>query len=159
MQAATRSLLRAQCSPRIPRHLIARQRPTRDQSRTLFSFLRSKKTEAPKRQPILSQDDLFHAFSKSPFPALKQRGEAIKKIAPCPVCVSSDAQELPTQTTVKKVTFECPDCGWPTHCSEEHWHADEEHQRYCGRLREVNEDEHDLRSGRKMTEFEMPGTH
>ncbi len=35
--------------------------------------------------------------------------------------------------------------------------ADKEHYRYCGRLREVNEDDHDLRSGRKIKEFEMPG--
>ncbi|KAF7793095.1 hypothetical protein EIP86_004202 [Pleurotus ostreatoroseus] len=53
--------------------------------------------------------------------------------------------------------FECPDCGWPTHCSEEHWKEDEEHRKYCGRLREVNEDEHDLRSGRRLREFELPG--
>lgn len=156
-QTATRTLLRGRCPPRIPRHLLARQRATREQTRSLFNFLRKQAQEAPKQQPVLSQDDLFHPFSKSPFPALRQRGEAIKKIAPCPVCVSSDAQELPTNPPVKKVAFECPDCGWPTHCSEEHWHADEEHQRCCGRLREVNEDEHDLRSGRKVTEFEMPG--
>jgi splicing suppressor protein 51 len=34
----------------------------------------------------------------------------------------------------------------------------EDHQEYCGRLREVNEDEHDIRSGRPMNEFEnLPG--
>ena len=32
-----------------------------------------------------------------------------------------------------------------------------EHEEYCERLREVNEDDHDLRSGRQITEFEgMP---
>jgi hypothetical protein len=35
---------------------------------------------------------------------------------------------------------------------------DEEHHKHvCGVLREVNEDEHDLRSGRRMKEFEFPG--
>ncbi|KAJ7771712.1 hypothetical protein B0H16DRAFT_1714927 [Mycena metata] len=85
----------------------------------------------PEHVPLLTQDNLFHPFSKSPFPMLRARGEAIKKIAPY--------------------------CGWPTHCSEEHWKEDEEHQKYCTRLRESNEDEHDLRSGRRMVEFELPG--
>lgn len=51
--------------------------------------------------------------------------------------------------------FECPDCGFPSHCTEEHWAEDAEHGKYCDRLREANEDEHDLRSGRKITEFEF----
>jgi len=35
---------------------------------------------------------------------------------------------------------------------------DEEHHKHvCGVLREVNEDEHDLRSGRRLKEFEFPG--
>jgi hypothetical protein len=58
----------------------------------------------------------------------------------------------------RSITFECPDCGWPTHCTEEHWRADSDHAKYCSRLREVNEDEHDLRSGRRLREFELPGT-
>lgn len=33
----------------------------------------------------------------------------------------------------------------------------EHHKHVCGILREVNEDEHDLRSGRRMKEFEFPG--
>lgn len=33
----------------------------------------------------------------------------------------------------------------------------EHHKHVCGTLREVNEDEHDLRSGRRMKEFEFPG--
>lgn len=35
--------------------------------------------------------------------------------------------------------------------------ADQEHKKYCSRLREVNEDDHDLRSGRKLRELQMPG--
>ncbi|THG99860.1 hypothetical protein EW145_g7179 [Phellinidium pouzarii] len=155
---ATRTALRGRCPPHLPRNLFAKQRISREQHRNFIGFLKKSKSgsqHAPPPKPILSQDDLFHPFSKSPFPAVQQRGEAIKQLAPCPVCASSHAQGHP-HVTRKNVNFECPDCGWPTHCSEEHWEADKEHHRFCGRLREANEDEHDLRSGREMTEFEMP---
>ncbi|KAH8116929.1 zinc-finger of mitochondrial splicing suppressor 51-domain-containing protein [Phellopilus nigrolimitatus] len=153
--------LRGRCSARLPRNLLAKQRISRDQTRTFLSLFKkfradSQTQSAAPPRPILAQDNLFHLFSKSPFPAVRERGEAIKKLAPCPVCASSHAQGHP-HVTPKAVKFECPDCGWPTHCSEEHWEADKEHQRFCGRLREASEDEHDLRSGRKMREFEMPG--
>ncbi|KAI3607526.1 hypothetical protein WG66_004752 [Moniliophthora roreri] len=79
-------------------------------------------------------------------------------MAPCPVCVAGHSHiHAHTQAQPKTVQFECPDCGWPTHCSEEHWKEDKEHEKYCSRLREANEDEHDLRSGRKFPEFELPG--
>ncbi|KAF8636599.1 hypothetical protein AX17_003409 [Amanita inopinata Kibby_2008] len=108
--------------------------------------------------PLLAQDNLFHLFSKSPFPAVRTRGEAIKNLAPCPVCASShDHVHAHTKAQPRAVNFECPNCGWPTHCSEEHWKEDAEHQNYCRRLREANEDEHDLRSGRRLREFELPG--
>lgn len=56
------------------------------------------------------------------------------------------------------VRFECPDCGIPVSCSEEHWADDyETHMEICDTLREVNEDDHDLRSGRYFPEFEYPG--
>ena len=121
-------------------------------------FRKTKKSVESTRDPvrIISQDNLFHPFSKSPFSAIKERGEAIKKLAPCPVCQSqTDHDESPIPKAVK---FECPGCGWPTHCSEEHWIADSDHKKYCSRLREVNEDDHDLRSGRRVWEFEFPGT-
>jgi splicing suppressor protein 51 len=95
----------------------------------------------------------------SPFPAVVARGEAIKSLAPCPVCVSHrDHIHDHTKAQPRSINFECPDCGWPTHCTEEHWRADSDHAKYCSRLREVNEDEHDLRSGRRLREFELPGT-
>ncbi|KAJ1910526.1 translational activator for mitochondrial COX1 [Tieghemiomyces parasiticus] len=54
-------------------------------------------------------------------------------------------------------TFECPDCGFPTHCSEEHYLQDREnHAKVCNWLRDMNMDEHDLRSGRPVTEFNFP---
>ncbi len=134
----------------------------RPRPRTFFSwFQKPQKQDFKKKenQPILTGDNLFHPFSKSPFPAVRARGEAIKTLAPCPVCASShDHLHAHTKAQPKAVSFECPDCGFPTHCSEEHWKEDEEHKKYCSLLREVNEDEHDLRSGRRLREFELPGT-
>lgn len=129
-------------------------------ARTLFDWFRkSKPTDQPKgKVPVLTQDNLFHPFSKSPFPAVRARGDAIQLLASCPACASSHSSiHAHTSVQPRAVKFECPDCGWPTHCSEEHWAADTEHKKYCSRLREVNEDEHDLRSGRRMREFELPG--
>ena len=127
-------------------------------TRSFFGLFKRKEQRFTEPKPLLSEDNLFHPFSKSPFPAIRARGEAIKQLAPCPVCSSSHEHvHAHTQAKPKAVNFECPDCGWPTHCSEDHWTADKEHQKYCSRLREVNEDEHDLRSGRKLHEFDLPG--
>ncbi|KAI1794514.1 zinc-finger of mitochondrial splicing suppressor 51-domain-containing protein [Ganoderma leucocontextum] len=137
-------------------------------TRTFLSWFKSKPKDSPfgspskgaeKKTPVLSQDDLFHPFSKSPFPAIRARGEAIRQLAQCPVCTSEHNHGVHSHHAheTKCASFECPDCGWPTHCSAKHWAEDTEHQKYCGRLREVNEDEHDLRSGRRMKEFELPG--
>ncbi|KAI0636815.1 zinc-finger of mitochondrial splicing suppressor 51-domain-containing protein [Trametes polyzona] len=162
-------LLAARTAPCLPRSrvpallLLGPSPAVPGSTRTFLSWFKSKPkpgtAQALKdKQPILSEDNLFHPFSKSPFPAIRARGEAIRKLAPCPVCASEhDAVHAHTKAQPKAVAFECPDCGWPTHCSEEHWRADTEHEKYCGRLREVNEDEHDLRSGRRMREFELPG--
>jgi splicing suppressor protein 51 len=127
-------------------------------TRQLFNLLRKPKQQpAPKQSdPILAQDNLFHPFSKSPFPAVRVRGEAVQLLAPCPVCASSHNNPH-HQAQPRAVKFECPQCGWPTHCSEEHYLEDKEHTKYCSRLREANEDEHDLRSGRRLREFELPG--
>ncbi|KAK2467029.1 hypothetical protein APHAL10511_001287 [Amanita phalloides] len=110
--------------------------------RPFFSFFRSL-TDPP------SRESLFHPFSNSPLPALRARADAIRSLAPCPVCPDAHSS---------LVKFECPDCGWPSHCTEEHWKEDTNHQKYCRRLREANEDEHDLRSGRKLHEFDLPGS-
>ena len=156
---------------RSPLRLASRIRPYEQLSspatatlcrRQLFNFLRRKKAEPaappPEPVPILTEDNLFHSFSKSPFGQVRARGEAISQLAPCPVCASDHShQHAHTHAQPKTVKFECPDCGWPTHCSEEHWKEDTEHEKYCSRLREANEDEHDLRSGRRLWEFELPG--
>jgi hypothetical protein len=56
------------------------------------------------------------------------------------------------------VDFECPDCGIPVYCSKEHWADDyEAHLQICDTLRQINEDDHDLRSGRLFPEFEYAG--
>ncbi|KAH8106760.1 zinc-finger of mitochondrial splicing suppressor 51-domain-containing protein [Cristinia sonorae] len=154
--ACARFPVRAATSSATRRHILPAGRV---HSRTLFSWFKSKpqNPSGKEKAPVLSQDDLFHPFSQSPFPAIRARGEAIQKLAPCPVCASSHHHLHGHGSQPKAVKFECPDCGWPTHCSEEHWAADEEHSKYCGRLREVNEDDHDLRSGRRLREFELPG--
>lgn len=104
----------------------------------------------PGKKPLLAQDDLFHLFSKSPIASIRARGERIRSLAPCPVSMSK-------YRVRRLVQFECPDCGWPTHYSEKEWAEDTEHAKYVARLREANEDEHDLRSGREMAEFKLPG--
>ncbi|KIM61930.1 hypothetical protein SCLCIDRAFT_1215545, partial [Scleroderma citrinum Foug A] len=100
------------------------------------------------------EDGLFFPFSQSPFPAVRARGDVIRSLAPCPVCPTDGHTHKENLSLVK---YEFPDCGWPSHCSEEHWEMDEEHDKYCSCLRQVNEDEHDSRSGRKMPEFQLPG--
>ncbi|KAG0164169.1 translational activator for mitochondrial COX1 [Apophysomyces sp. BC1034] len=91
-------------------------------------------------------------LSKSPLPELRDRAAIINKYGVCPVCDSPDCHEHKQQPV-----HECADCGYPTHCSDEHYHAGwEAHQEICQALREQNEDDHDLRSGRPMREFEFP---
>lgn len=138
---------------RAGRRATASPLPVGQQSRQLFGLSLGKKKEAPLasgRKVLLRQDDLFHPLSKSPITAMRERGERIKSQAPCPVTLNRDGVR-------KLVRYECPDCGWPTHYSEKEWSEDTEHGKYVTRLREANEDEHDLRSGREITEFRLPG--
>ncbi|AAW47180.1 hypothetical protein CNBN1660 [Cryptococcus deneoformans B-3501A] len=122
------------------------------QARPFFSIFK-KKNPAPAapQAPLLSQDDLFHPLSESPFPALREKADRIKSVSLCPTSFEKHHERV-------RPAYDCPDCGWPTHKNQERWEeGKEEHKEYCGRLREVNEDEHDLRSGRPMVEFEnMP---
>ena len=135
---------------------ISRQRLLQNQRRTLFWPFRrtpssSSSTKTP-AAPLLAQNDLFHPFSKSPFPALVDKANRIKSVSLCPTSLEKHDERT-------RPAFDCPDCGWPTHASQARWvEGKEEHSEYCGRLREVNEDEHDIRSGRTMDEFEnLPG--
>lgn len=141
------------------------QRPTTLQSvrriestsrRTLFwPFRRTPSKPSPQSSvstPLLAQNDLFHPLSQSPFPALVDKANRIKNVSLCPTSLEQHDERT-------RPAFDCPDCGWPTHATQSRWmEGKEEHQEYCGRLREVNEDEHDIRSGRNMNEFEnLPG--
>ncbi|KDE06543.1 hypothetical protein MVLG_03192 [Microbotryum lychnidis-dioicae p1A1 Lamole] len=120
--------------------------------RTLFGFGSTKPkspSPAPPR-PLLAQDDLFHPLSRSPFAEMRAKGERIKQLAYCPASLDLHGEKV-------HVAYECPECGFPTHASRERYDQDTEKARYWPRLREANEDEHDLRSGREMTEFNLPG--
>lgn len=162
-QATGRTLLRSARRPLIasanPIISAARVTPAvPSTSRPFFSlFSSSKKKNAafesePETKPLLAQNDLFHPLSQSPFEAIREKGERMRTYAICPVSYEKYHE-------TKTVKYECPGCGFPTHASEERYlEGKAEHDEVCGRLREVNEDEHDIRSGRRVSEFEnMPG--
>lgn len=126
---------------------------------------------APKTEgrPLLMPNNLFHSFSDSPSPEIRRRAAFIKQNAYCPhpdhrqTRIPTNPDDLEARKTTgalppAHVKFECPDCGIPVSCSEEHWADDyEAHLEICDTLREINEDDHDLRSGRFFPEFEYPG--
>ena len=120
---------------------------------------------------ILKEGNLFHPYSQSPSPQIRRRAAFMKHNAYCshPDHHSTRMATLPVDPELRKsnikpsslppahVSFECPDCGIPVSCSEEHWADDyESHLEICDTLREINEDDHDLRSGRFFPEFEYP---
>lgn len=121
-------------------------------------------------RPLLIPNNLFHPFSSSPSPEIRRRAAFIKQNAYCPhpdhhqTRLPTNPDDPEARKSVqgteppKHVSFECPDCGIPVSCSEEHWADDyESHLEICDTLREINEDDHDLRSGRFFPEFEYPG--
>ncbi|KAI9758925.1 MAG: pre-mRNA-splicing factor rse1 [Chaenotheca gracillima] len=120
-------------------------------------------------RPLLKPNNLFHKLSNSPSVELRKRAAFIKQHAYCPhpdhhqtrAPFHPDDPEArkPQQGGIAPahVRFECPDCGIPVYCSEEHWVDDfESHIEICETLREINEDDHDLRSGRFFPEFQYP---
>jgi splicing suppressor protein 51 len=119
-------------------------------------------------RPLLMPNNLFHPFSTSPSPDIRRRAAFMKQNAWCPnpqhqqtrVATNPEDPEAKKIGTLPPahVDFECPDCGIPVACCEEHWAEDyEKHLEVCDTLREINEDDHDLRSGRFFPEFEYPG--
>ncbi|KAL4945981.1 hypothetical protein BDV06DRAFT_175253 [Aspergillus oleicola] len=120
---------------------------------------------------LLKPNNLFHKFSESPSPEIRQRAAFIKHNAFCPhpshqqtrAPVSPhdpEARKTATNASLPPAHshHECPDCGIPIYCSEEHWMEDfEAHLEVCETLRQINEDDHDLRSGRFFPEFSYPG--
>lgn len=121
------------------------------------------------RSVLLKPNNLFHSFSNSPSPEIRRRAAFIKQHAYCPhhshsqTRIATDPEDPEAQKAAQglppaHVRYECPDCGVPVSCSEEHFADDyERHLEICDTLREINEDDHDLRSGRFFTEFEYPG--
>ena len=126
---------------------------------------------AANQQPILEPDNLFHPFSSSPTPSIRRRAAFLKHHAYCPhpshqqtriVTSPHDLESRKASASTSlppaHVRFECPDCGIPVYCSEGHWADDyEQHLELCETLREINQDDHDLHSGRFFSEFEYPG--
>ncbi|KAI9886021.1 MAG: phosphatidylserine decarboxylase 1 [Watsoniomyces obsoletus] len=121
------------------------------------------------QRALLEPDNLFHDFTSSPIPAMRQRARFIKRNAYCPhpdhhptrIPSYQDDPEARKSFNSKlppaHVDFECPDCGIPVYCSQEHWADDyEQHLQLCDTLRQINEDDHDLRSEREFPEFEYP---
>ncbi|CAK7563332.1 MAG: translational activator for mitochondrial COX1 [Sporothrix epigloea] len=129
-------------------------------------------SEAEKKTRVLYDDNLFHSFTDSPIADMRKRAAYIKMHAHCPhphhQSTRLPAAEPRLKTTLARfedsalppahVDFECPDCGVPVYCCEEHWMDDyEAHLEICGTLQQINEDDHDLRSGRVFPEFDYPG--
>ncbi|KAL4784485.1 Oxysterol-binding protein-domain-containing protein [Aspergillus varians] len=130
-------------------------------------------TSSPSPDPraLLKPNNLFHNFSQSPSPEIRQRAAFIKQNAFCPhpshqqtrAPVSPhdpESRKSPSNASLPPAHshFECPDCGIPVYCSEEHWMDDfEAHLEVCETLKQINEDDHDLRSGRFFPEFVYPG--
>ena len=117
---------------------------------------------------FLSQNDLFHSYTQSPIPQIRRRAAFIRQNAYCPhpSHQPTRASISPNDTEARKtgqqppahVRYECPDCGIPVSCCEEHFASDyENHLKLCDTLREINEDDHDLLSGRVFSEFDYPG--
>ena len=119
---------------------------------------------------LLEPNNLFHPLSISPSPDMRRRGAFLKNHAYCPhpshrqtrlPASPADPESRKTPDVAREppafVKFECPDCGIPVSCSQEHWADDyENHVELCETLRQINEDDHDLRSGRFFPEFEYP---
>ncbi|KAF7549584.1 hypothetical protein G7046_g8306 [Stylonectria norvegica] len=126
--------------------------------------------KAPEASSVrLAEEDLFHPFSSSPVPEFRRRAAFMKQHAYCPhpdhqatkmptvAAKPDDAAATSGTQAPKHVDFECPDCGLPVYCCEEHWQDDyEKHLEICDTLKQINEDDHDLRSGRVFHEANLP---
>ncbi len=144
---------------------------TRDfssQSKLSVDFKASAKPAVPSSVKI-DQDNLFHPFTDSPVPEFRRRAAFMRQHAYCPhpdhkptklPTIGTDAESTQEETgdmAPAHVDFECPDCGVPVYCSKEHWMDHyEKHLEVCDTLRQINEDDHDLRSGRVFHEANLP---
>ena len=142
------------------RHTARRGAASRPLLRRHFNLLRRKADPEPEQasaqavHPLeqsskylrLAQDNLFHPLISSPILSIRKKAMAIKSLALCPTSGLLEGNE-----------FTCPNCGFPTHCSEEHYRLDQDrHEREtCDTLRMINEDLHDMQSGRQFPEFTL----
>lgn len=125
--------------------------------------------EPSKAAPTLKPDNLFHPFSESPIQEIRDRADYIKEHAYCPHPSHQQARfaDRPEREKLRynmgsappaHVNHECPECGVPVYCCEAHWMDDYHvHLDVCDTMRQINEDDHDLRSGRVFPEFEYAG--
>ncbi|KAJ6192710.1 zinc-finger of mitochondrial splicing suppressor 51-domain-containing protein [Bipolaris maydis] len=124
--------------------------------------------EGIRRTRVLTEENLFNSFSNSPIPQIRKRAAFMRQHAYCPHPSHQPTRAInnpmdlearkssETGTPPAHVDFECPDCGIPVYCCEEHWADDyEAHLEVCDVLRQINEDDHDLRSGRFFREFQF----
>lgn len=124
--------------------------------------------EGNRRKMVLTSDNLFHSFTESPIPEIRKRAAFIRQHAYCPhpdhkpTRAAGGPNDLESRKSSETgsppahANFECPDCGIPVYCCEEHWADDyEAHLDICDVLRQSNEDEHDLHSGRYFEEFQF----
>lgn len=152
---------------------------TQDLKRSSSAFAQAASLFGPKtssandQQPsggrVLREDELFNSYTNSPIPRIRQRAAFMRHHAYCPcpehqpTRLSESGQPLRQSAETSRlppahVDFECPDCGVPVYCSKEHWMSDyEAHLEFCDTLRQINEDDHDLHSGRFFPEFEYAG--
>jgi mitochondrial splicing suppressor protein 51 len=145
------------------------------QQRTTASVPPPQSSAAPSNAPakdskrvLLQPDNLFHSFTHSPSPEIRRRAQFMRQNAYCPhpdhqptraATSPHDAEAAKTgRMPPAHVKHECPDCGIPVYCCAEHFADDyAAHLEVCDILRQINEDDHDLVSGRFFPEFEYPG--
>ena len=154
------------CDSKRPFSLFGRQQP-KDSQNEHVQFGVGAPSKEPSGTPVLRSDDLFHPFTDSPIPEIRRRAAFIRQHAYCPhpdhrptrvPANPADTQAKSGNQPPAHVNFECPDCGVPVYCGKEHWAEHyESHLEICDTLRQINEDDHDLRSGRFFPEFEYAG--
>ncbi|KAI1502253.1 PXA domain-containing protein [Biscogniauxia marginata] len=174
LRSSTRAFSRASSAgllPHIPRRsqrtisLFGQRSKVADEG----SVQASTSPKEPPQPVVLQPDDLFHPFTHSPIPEIRRRASFIRQHAYCPhpdhrptrmPAKPSVPHTLPSSGSQAPahVDYECPDCGVPIYCSKRHWQDDyAAHLQICDTLRQINEDDHDLRSGRFFPEFEYAG--
>lgn len=137
-----------------------------------FSSTRGRTIDTPANpyeRALLQPNNLLHSFTNSPAPQIRKRAAIIRQNAYCPhpshqptrnPQSPDDAETRKTGTQPPAhVRYECPDCGIPVSCCEEHFASDyESHIQICDTLKQINEDDHDLVSGRFFPEFQYPSS-